>query len=73
MFMIHQSFFILKDSQRMELKEKEFPEYSCVSMKANTTTAFGWSAEGWSHNHDHHGHQLLSADPHQGSAKSHGR
>lgn len=57
----------------MELKEKEFPEYSCVSMKANTTVAFRWSAEGWSYNHDHHGHQLLSADPHQGSAKSHRR
>lgn len=70
--MIHQSFFILKDSQRMELKEREFLEYSCVSMMADTL-AFGWSAEGWFHNHDHHGHELLSAVHHQGSAESHSR
>lgn len=31
----------------MELKEREFLEYSCVSRKADTTLAFRWSAEGW--------------------------
>lgn len=56
----------------MELKEREFLEYSCVSMMADTLD-FGWSAEGWSHNCHHHGHKLLSADPHQGSAESHRR